>query len=86
MAQSRTAVNAKASAPEGMSKVPTSVVPGGTSIEDKGGPTNQNYKPDNESGKVSTDGGPSQSKTVVNTKASAADPAPFFVTFGTGQP
>ena len=77
MAQSRTAVNAKAGAPEGMQKlVPTPVVPGGTSIEDKGGPTNQNYKPDNESGKVNTDGAPSQSKTVVNGKAGAADPAP----------
>jgi hypothetical protein len=72
MAQSRTAVNAKAGAPEGMSKVPTSVVPGGTSIEDKGGPTNQNYKADNDSANMSYGDGVSQSKTIVNSKAGAA--------------
>lgn len=72
MAQSRTAVNAKAGAPEGMAKVPTSVVPGGTSIEDKGGPTNQNYKADNGSAEMSYGDGVSQSKTVINDKASAA--------------
>ncbi len=72
MAQSRTAVNAKAGAPEGMAKVPTSVVPGGTSIEDKGGPTNQNYKADNGSAEMSYGDGVAQSKSVVNDKASAA--------------
>ena len=72
MAQSRTAVNAKAGAPEGMAKVPTSVVPGGTSIEDMGGPTNQNYKADNDSAKMSYGNGVSQTSTVVNNKAGAA--------------
>ena len=71
-AQSRTAVNAKAGAPDSMDKVPTSVVPGGTSIEDKGGPTNQNYKADNDSAKMSYGDGVAQSKTVVNDKAGAA--------------
>ena len=72
MAQSRTAVNAKAGAPEGMAKVPTSVVPGGTSIEDMGGPTNQNYKADNDSAKMSYGNGVSQTSSVVNNKAGAA--------------
>ncbi len=72
MAQSRTAVNAKGGSPEGMSKVPTSVVPGGTSIEDKGGPTNQNYKADNGSAEMSYGDGVSQTNTVVNNKAGAA--------------
>jgi hypothetical protein len=72
MAQSRTAVNAKAGAPEGMAKVPTSVVPGGTSIEDKGGPTNQNYKADNGSAEMSYGDGVSQTNTVINNKAGAA--------------
>ena len=72
MAQSRTAVNAKAGAPEGMAKVPTSVVPGGTSIEDKGGPTNTNYKADNGSAEMSYGDGVSQTNTVINNKAGAA--------------
>lgn len=76
MAQSRTAVNAKAGAPEGMAKVPTSVVPGGTSIEDKGGPTNQNYKADNDSASMSYGDGVSQSNTVVNNKGGAAESGP----------
>ena len=73
MAQSRTAVNAKAGAPEGMDKVPTSVVPGGTSIEDKGGPTNQNYKADNGSAEMSYGDGVSQTNTVINNKGGAAE-------------
>ena len=72
MAQSRTAVNAKSGAPDGMSKVPTSVVPGGTSIEDKGGPTNQNYKADNGSAEMSYGDGVSQSQSAINNKAGAA--------------
>ena len=73
MAQSRTAVNAKAGAPEGMAKVPTSVVPGGTSIEDKGGPTNQNYKADNGSAEMSYGDGVSQTNTVINNKGGSAE-------------
>ena len=73
MAQSRTAVNAKAGAPEGMAKVPTSVVPGGTSIEDKGGPTNQNYKADNDSAEMSYGDGVSQTNTVINNKGGSAE-------------
>ena len=73
MSQSRTAVNAKAGAPEGMAKVPTSVVPGGTSIEDKGGPTNQNYKADNGSAEMSYGDGVSQTNTVINNKGGAAE-------------
>ena len=72
MAQSRTAVNAKASAPESMDSLDPSIVPGTQSKgDDKGGPTPQNYKPDNDSAKITTDG-TSQSKTVVNDKAAPA--------------
>ena len=41
--QSRTQANDRASAGEPMQSVPTSVVPGGTSKEDIGGPTIYNY-------------------------------------------
>ena len=51
MAQSRTAVNAKASPAEGMDKIAPSLVPG-QSINDLGGPTNTNEKSDDDSTKI----------------------------------
>jgi hypothetical protein len=73
MAQSRTAVNAKAGAPDSMDSLDPSIVPGQQSKgDDKGGPTNKDYKPDNDSAKIDTSGVPSQSKTVVNDKAAPA--------------
>ena len=73
MAQSRTAVNAKAGAPDSMESLDPSIVPGQQSKgDDKGGPTNKDYKPDNDSAKIDTSGAPSQSKTVVNDKAAPA--------------
>lgn len=77
MAQSRTAVNAKAGAAESMDSIDPSVVPGKQSKgDDLGGPTNKNYRADNDSAKMKYDGGISQTNTVVNSKASAAEPAP----------
>ena len=73
MAQSRTAVNAKAAPAEGMDSIDTSLVPG-QSKNDLGGPTNKDYKADNNSAKLKAPSN-SQSKTVVNSKASAADSA-----------
>ncbi len=51
MAQSRTAVNAKASPAEGMDKIAPSLVPG-QSINDLGGPTSENEKSDDDSTKI----------------------------------
>jgi len=77
MAQSKTAVNAKASAAEPMQKyVDGSVIPGGSGgANDLGGPTPENYKSTDDSAKIGT-GAPGQSKTAVNSKASGADPQP----------
>jgi len=75
MAQSKTAVNAKASAAEGRHEVPTSVVPG-QSKEDLGGPTVQDSKPEGDSNKLDAGKGASESKTVVNAKAGSKDSAP----------
>ena len=73
MAQSRTAVNAKAGAPDSMDSLDPSIVPGEQSKgDDKGGPTNTNYKPDNDSAKMNYGDGVTQSKTVVNDKAAPA--------------
>ena len=67
MAQSRTAVNAKAGAAESMDSIDPSVVPGKQSKgDDLGGPTNKNYRADNDSAKMKYDGGISQTNTVVN--------------------
>ena len=78
MAQSRTAVNSKAAPAEQGGKIEPSLVPG-QSITDVGGPTNKDYKADNDSAKLSVTG-TSQSKTAVNDKASAADGAPGAIT------
>ena len=65
--QSRSQVNAKASAAEPMQKlVPTSVVPG-QSIEDIGGPTQFDSEPTGDSNKIENKG-TSQSNTEVNSK------------------
>ncbi len=72
MAQSRTAVNAKASASEPLHSVDASVVPG-QSKEDLGGPTPQDYKPEGDSAKLDLAKGATQSKTVVNAKAGKSD-------------
>ena len=73
MAQSKTAVNAKASAAEPMQKyVDGSVIPGGSGgANDLGGPTPENYKSTDDSAKLGT-GAPGQSKTAVNSKAASA--------------
>ena len=73
MAQSKTAVNAKAAAPEARQSVPTSVVPGGTSIENLGGPTVDNYKSTDDSSKLDAGKGATQTKSAVNDKAGKAD-------------
>jgi hypothetical protein len=71
--QSKTAVNAGAKAAEPMQKLTT----GGTSPSwtDLGGPTPENYKPDDDSAKLKTDSAGLQPvKNVVNRGAKAADP------------
>ena len=75
--QVRDAVNSKAVA--GMSMQSSdNVTPGQTgSYEDLGGPTPENYKPDDDSAKLSTPGGTlKQVKDVVNKGAGKADPMP----------
>ena len=68
--QSKTAVNAKAGAADAMD---TSVA---GSYEDLGGPTPDNYKPDDDSAKPATPGGSlKQVKDVVNKGAKAAEAA-----------
>ena len=72
--QSRTAVNAGAKAADPM---PTMSDPGTqlAGVEDLGGPTPENYKPDDDSAKLKTPGGTlKQVKDVVNKGAKAADP------------
>ena len=71
--QSKTAVNANAKAADAMPKLTT----GGTtaSVEDLGGPTPDNYKPDDDSAKLKQPGATlKQVKDVVNKGAKAADP------------
>ena len=73
--QSKTAVNAHASAPEAPHKSATPVAtPGQTGAwEDLGGPTPENSKPDDNSNMLKTPGATlKQVKDVVNAKASAA--------------
>ena len=54
--QSRTAVNSGASAPDSMSGL-SGATPGQTgSYEDLGGPTPENYRPDDDSAKLKTPG------------------------------
>ena len=64
--QSKTAVNAGASAPDPM---PTMADPGTqlANVEDLGGPTPENYKTDDDSAKLKTPGGTlKQVKDIVN--------------------
>ncbi|QIN96854.1 prohead assembly (scaffolding) protein [Synechococcus phage S-N03] len=75
MAQSKTAVNAKAASAEAPHKLETSVVPG-QEIQDLGGPTPQDYKPEGESAKLDAGKGAAESKTVVNAKAGKKDEKP----------
>ena len=73
--QSKTAVNAGAKAADPMQKLTTGIPDGQTgSWEDLGGPTPENYKPDDDSAKLSTPGRTlAQVKNVVNKGAKAAD-------------
>ena len=74
--QSRTAVNANAKAAEPMQKLSTGIPDGQTgSWEDLGGPTPENYRPDDDSAKLKTPGATlKQVKDVVNKGAKAAEP------------
>ena len=74
--QSKTAVNAHAAAAEPMQKLTTGIPDGQTgSWEDLGGPTPDNYKPDDNSAQLKDAGSPlKQVKDVVNRGASSADP------------
>jgi hypothetical protein len=65
-------VTSKASSAESMDSVPTSVVPGGQSETKIGGPTARNYQADNDSSKLKVTG-TKQSKTAVNSKATAPE-------------
>ena len=73
--QSRTAVNANAKAAEPMQKLSTGIPDGQTgSWEDLGGPTPENYRPDDDSAKLKTPGATlKQVKDVVNKGAKAAE-------------
>ena len=67
--QSKTAVNANAAPAQPMEKLP------GAEVEDLGGPTPENYKPDNDSAKLKPAGGTlKQVKDVVNKGAKPAMP------------
>ena len=72
--QSRTAVNAGAKAGDPMPKMADPGTQLG-SVEDLGGPTPENYRPDDDSAKLNTPGGTlKQVKDVVNKGAGKADP------------
>ena len=74
--QSKTAVNSGAAAADPM---PTMADPGTQlgNVEDLGGPTPENYKPDDDSAKLKTPGGTlKQVKDVVTKGAGKADPMP----------
>ena len=71
--QSKSAVNANAKPGDPMPKLTTGGTP--ASYEDLGGPTPENYKPDDDSAKIKEPGGTlKQVKDVVNKGAKAADP------------
>jgi hypothetical protein len=74
--QSKTAVNANASAAEPMHKLAPGAVAGQTgSWEDLGGPTPENYKSTDDSAKLKTPGATlAQVRDVVNKGAKSADP------------
>ena len=76
--QSKTAVNANAAAADPM---PTLSNPGpSASVEDLGGPTPENYKPDDDSAKLKEPGATlAQVKNIVNKGAAKADPMPAGV-------
>ena len=74
--QSKTAVNSGAAAADPMPKMAD---PGTqlANVEDLGGPTPENYKPDDDSAKLNTPGSTlKQVKDVVTKKAGKADPMP----------
>jgi hypothetical protein len=77
-AQSKTAVNANASAPMAPETSATPVAtPGQIPVEDLGGPTPENYKSDDDSAKLKTPGATlKQVKDVVNKGAKPADAMP----------
>jgi len=69
--QSRTRANDKAAAAEAMPKLKGNVIPGGgNSYQDNGGPTNTDYKADDDSAKLNHHA-PGQSKTRANDKGGA---------------
>ena len=71
--QSKSAVNANAKPGDPMPKLTTGGTP--ASYEDLGGPTPENYKPDDDSAKIKEPGGSlKQVKDVVNKGAKGADP------------
>ena len=76
--QSKTAVNANAAAADPMPKLSN---PGpSASVEDLGGPTPENYKPDDDSAKLKEPGATlAQVKNVINKGAAKADPMPAGV-------
>ena len=80
MEQSKTAVNANAAPADAMPKANASgvVAPGNTAqIEDLGGPTPQNYKPDDDSAKLKEPGATlKQVADVITKNAAKADPMP----------
>ena len=71
-------VNKNAAPAEPMHKGPQGSTPGNTAdIEDLGGPTPENYKPDNDSAKLKAPGKTlKQVRDVVNAHAGKADPMP----------
>ncbi len=73
MEQSKTAVNANAKPAEGMGKLSSPGEGQSTSYEDLGGPTPENYKPDDDSAKLK-EPKIKTVKDVVNSGAKAADP------------
>ena len=73
--QSKTAVNANAKPGMPMEKLPSKDGQGLTPVEDLGGPTPDNYKPDNDSAKLKAPGATlKQVKDVVTKNAGKADP------------
>ena len=80
MEQSKTAVNANAAPADAMPKANASgvVAPGNTAqVEDLGGPTPQNYKPDDDSAKLKEPGATlKQVADVITKNAAKADPMP----------
>ena len=75
--QSKTAVNSGAAKGDPMPTTPNYVPDGQGAVEDLGGPTPENSKPDDDSNKLKTPTGTvKQVKDVVNAKAKPAMAAP----------